>query len=442
MISFIVPAHNEERLLARTLTAIDAAARPLDLPFEVVVVDDSSTDRTASIAHEHAARLVRVSNRQIAATRNAGARESSGEMLVFVDADTIVTPAVVRAAVLAMREGAAGGGCAFRFDGRLPLYGRVLEAVAVPLYRVAGLASGCFLFCTRAAFLATGGFDERLYGAEEAVMSRALRRHGRFVVLPESVTTSGRKLRAYSGREVLGTMIGLAVGGRRSVRRREGLEIWYGERRADPESDREPARGGSASRRPYEEQSVHSSRRLRRIACLGACLLAQLTEAPPSRADSPLPPPARYSRCSPSGAFCFTADPRTGTSVHAAKEPARSLWTLPAWHRVAYVSDDGEHLVIGFDGVNLVPVDDPEQVRIVQFWNRGKLTKGYTLRDLGYQRDALQRTVSHYAWGSYEGFDARGHFRLRMIDGVSLVFDPASGALLERVAPAADPRER
>ena len=237
MISFVIPAHNEERLLGRTLTALDRAARPLGVPFEVVVVDDSSTDRTGSIAREHGARVVRVSHRQIAATRNAGAREAGGELLVFVDADTIVTEAVIRAAVRALHDGAAGGGCAFRFGGRLPLYARIMQALAVPLYRVAGLASGCFLFCTREAFFATGGFDEGMFGAEEAAMSRALRRRGRFVVLRESVTTSGRKLRAHSGREVLGTMLRLACTGGRSIRRREGLDIWYGERRPDPESD-------------------------------------------------------------------------------------------------------------------------------------------------------------------------------------------------------------
>jgi len=126
---------------------------------------------------------------------------------------------------------------AFRFDGRVPPYGRVLAAVAVPLYRVLGLASGCFLFCTREAFCAVGGFDETLFAAEEAAMSRALRRHGRFVILRESVTTSGRKLRAHSGREVLGILLGLALRGRKSVRRRAMLDVWYGERRADPESD-------------------------------------------------------------------------------------------------------------------------------------------------------------------------------------------------------------
>lgn len=235
MISFIIPAHNEDELLGRTLNALDDAARALGQPFEVVVVDDASTDRTASIAQEHGARVIPVMHRQIAAARNAGALATNGDLLIFVDADTVVTQAAVRAAVEAMRQGAAGGGCAFRFDGRLPPYGRALAAVAAPLYRVLGLASGCFLFCTRDAFRRAGGFDERLFAAEEAAMSRALRRQGRFVILREFVTTSGRKLRAHSAREVLGLLLRFALAGPKSVRQREGLDIWYGKRRVDPD---------------------------------------------------------------------------------------------------------------------------------------------------------------------------------------------------------------
>ena len=183
MISFIIPAFNEELLLGRTLTALSAATEIVGEPFEVIVVDDASTDRTAEVALEHGARGVPVACRQIAATRNAGAAAARGDMLVFIDADTEVTGSALAAAAEAMRRGAAGGGCAFRFDGRLPLYGRVLAFVAVALYRAAGLASGCFLFCTRSAFQEVGGFDEGLFGAEEAALSRALRRRGRFVIL-------------------------------------------------------------------------------------------------------------------------------------------------------------------------------------------------------------------------------------------------------------------
>jgi glycosyltransferase involved in cell wall biosynthesis len=247
LISFVVPAYNEEVLLGRALSALTSAGGSLGEPFEVVVVDDASTDRTAEVAREWGARVVSVIHRQIAATRNAGARTASGEFLVFVDADTVVTPIVVTAAVKAMRAGAVGGGSAFRFDGRLPLYGRVMQAVAVPLYRMLGLASGCFLFCTRTAFDATGGFDESLFGGEEAAMSRALGRRGRFVVLRQFVTTSGRKLRAHSAREILGLLARLAFTGRRALRKREGLEVWYGERRVDPDGPAEPSASADGS---------------------------------------------------------------------------------------------------------------------------------------------------------------------------------------------------
>jgi glycosyltransferase involved in cell wall biosynthesis len=236
MISFVIPAYNEELLLGRTLAAVNDAARASGQPFEIVVADDASTDRTVAVAREHGARVVSVHHRQIAATRNAGAREAEGDVLIFVDADTEVSRGAVRSAVEAMRGGAVGGGCAFRFDGRLPLYGRLLEAITVPLYRAMGLASGCFLFCTREAFCSVGGFEEELFGAEEYAMSRALRRRGRFVVLRATVTTSGRKLRAYSAREILGLLARLALSGPKAVRQRKGMDIWYGERRTDPES--------------------------------------------------------------------------------------------------------------------------------------------------------------------------------------------------------------
>jgi hypothetical protein len=68
-------------------------------------------------------------------------------------------------------------------------------------------------------------------------MSRALKRHGRFVILRETVTTSGRKLRTHSTREVLAVMFRVALRGTRAVRRREGMELWYAERREDPRAD-------------------------------------------------------------------------------------------------------------------------------------------------------------------------------------------------------------
>ena len=233
-ISFIVPAYNEERLLGATLDALHAAGRATNETYELVVADDASTDRTAAIAASHGARVVSIFRRQIAAARNAGGRAAKGELFVFVDADTIVNEAVIRGAVEALRGGAVGGGAAVQFDGALPLWAKLLVPTLAWVSRVAGLAAGCFLFCTRNAFEAVGGFDEAFFGAEEIVMSQALKRHGRFVVLRHTVTTSGRKLRTHSGREILTIMASLMIRGPQAVKQRKGMELWYAERRDDP----------------------------------------------------------------------------------------------------------------------------------------------------------------------------------------------------------------
>jgi glycosyltransferase involved in cell wall biosynthesis len=238
VLSFIVPAYNEEQLLGRTLSAIHRSAAELGEPFEIVVANDGSTDRTAAIAAEHGATVVTVAHRQIAATRNSGARAARGEWLCFVDADTVVNVDVLRAATHALRGGAVGGGCSFRFDGRVPLYARLLTSSTMAAFRWMRLASGCFIFCRRDAFERIGGFDQRLFGAEEAALSWAMHRQGRFVILRHEVLTSGRKLRAHSTGEVLKLLARLAIGGKRSVKSREGLDLWYGDRRHDPEVPR------------------------------------------------------------------------------------------------------------------------------------------------------------------------------------------------------------
>ncbi len=234
LLSFVVPAHNEEALLASTLHAIHEAARACAVDYEIVVADDASTDRTALIAAESAARVISVHHRQIAATRNSGARASKGDMLVFVDADTLIDAAVLQGAIDAVVDGAVGGGATVCFDGRVPFYARALLPMLTAGMRVMRLAAGCFVFCTRAAFDAAGGFDETLFAAEELAFSTALKRVGRFVILRAAVSTSGRKLRTYSGLEVLRILGRFAISGRKMIERRDHMGLWYDPRRVDP----------------------------------------------------------------------------------------------------------------------------------------------------------------------------------------------------------------
>ena len=224
-LSIIIPAHDEEVLLGATIDALHQAARSVGEEYEIVVVDDSSTDRTADVAAAHAARVVRADVHQIAAARNAGARAAVGGMLVFVDADTIVQPQVLCEAVEAMREGAVGGGAGARFEGSAPRWAHAAIGFAAWILRTAGWAAGCFFFARRAPFERVGGFDERYFASEEIHLSRALKRLGQFVILPHAVLTSARKAEVYTMRHSLWLMLRMLWPG--SLKRREGLDFWY-----------------------------------------------------------------------------------------------------------------------------------------------------------------------------------------------------------------------
>lgn len=230
-VSFIVPAHDEALLVGATLQAIDAAARALRVAHEVLVVDDASTDATADIARSHGARVLCVEHRHIAATRNSGARAARGTRLVFVDADTLIDAPLLAAALHALDAGAVGGGAAVALTSVPTRAERVLLDVARRAFRRAGIAPGCFIFCTRIAFEAAGGFDETWYAGEDVAISRALARQGRFVILRQAVRTSGRKLRQNGALEHLALLLRFLVGGRRILRNRDALGLWYGPRR-------------------------------------------------------------------------------------------------------------------------------------------------------------------------------------------------------------------
>ncbi|GAB2518206.1 glycosyltransferase [Lysobacter humi (ex Lee et al. 2017)] len=233
MLSFVIPAHDEARRLPATLAALHAAAHATKRPYEIVVVDDASTDGTGEVAAAAGARVVRVEHRQIAATRNAGALAALGDVLVFVDADTQVPAATLAAALGALDGGAAGGGARLHFDGTLRWDQRTALALGTTLVRMLRIAPGCFIFCTRAAFAATGGFDERWYAGEDVAMSRALAKAGRFVLLREPVCTSSRKLDTFSVREHVALMLRVALRGRGVLRSREHLALWYERRERD-----------------------------------------------------------------------------------------------------------------------------------------------------------------------------------------------------------------
>jgi len=235
-ISVVVPAFNEERLLAGSLAAIREAMSVFD-DAELIVCDNNSKDRTAQIARSAGAKVVFEPVNQIARARNAGAAQASGDWLVFVDADSYPTRDLFREAAEAMQGGQyLAGGATVSLESADPAI-RFWVAAWNFLSRRARWAAGSFIFCEAAAFRRLGGFSQELYAAEEIELFRRLKRLARrerrsIVILHRHpLRTSARKAHLYTKREHLAFVLKTLLLGGRNQRSRESCHAWYDGRR-------------------------------------------------------------------------------------------------------------------------------------------------------------------------------------------------------------------
>jgi hypothetical protein len=135
-----------------------------------------------------------------------------------------------------MDKGVVGGGFMTWVDRNesVPLYARLLLVLLAFGPKLVGFTGGAFMFCTRDAFHATDGFNERLYWAEEGGFALALKRQGRFFVPWEHVLTSGRRLRTMSGVQLLGGGVRMMLSPVKFFTQRSSVEkVWYNSNRAD-----------------------------------------------------------------------------------------------------------------------------------------------------------------------------------------------------------------
>ncbi|MDB6028041.1 MAG: hypothetical protein JWM68_4264 [Verrucomicrobiales bacterium] len=163
-----------------------------------------------------------------------------------------------------------------------------------------------------------------------------------------------------------------------------------------------------------------------RIPTLSAVLIL-LSCASQLQADEPLAPPARYEVQSPSHKFVATLDPQSGVHVRASGS-SETLWTSTNWFRVAFLADDGEHFVTGYAGMNLIPQDYAKDLVLISFWRRDKKIRDVTVGELFPDTRILQKTVSHYNWGSITGV-TNSALIVRRCDGRVMRFDVSTGRI-------------
>ena len=202
MISVIIPAHNEERYLSRTLDALRGQNYGW---FEVIVVANGCTDRTRDVARGKCHRLIVLSQKSLGVARNLGARMARCELLLFLDADTILEPMALRVIAQNFAQQDAAGTLRGEHDEmRLPY--RLIYGLKNLVHRCSiHPGSSGVILCWREHFVRVGGFDEGLQVRENSELVKRLLRFGRYKYIAKvRATTSMRRYeRCGVGRVVL-----------------------------------------------------------------------------------------------------------------------------------------------------------------------------------------------------------------------------------------------
>ena len=248
LVSVVIPCFNQAHFLTDSISSVLAQTHQ---PVEIVVVDDGSSDNTVAVVRRHpGVRVVRQENRGVALARNAGLRETSGEYVLFLDADDVLD---VDAIAIGLGAFGRHAGCAmvfghtsFLMEDRSPPPTDFRPSFGGDHYRqfLAGhtMASPASALYRRGVFDAVGGFDPTATPAEDYdLYCRIARRH--------PVHCHGQVVGAYrqhrssastSSRTMLRATVGVARRQRRFVWRRPtywrayraGVRAWtttYGE---------------------------------------------------------------------------------------------------------------------------------------------------------------------------------------------------------------------
>ncbi|MBI4756806.1 MAG: TIGR04283 family arsenosugar biosynthesis glycosyltransferase [Betaproteobacteria bacterium] len=186
--TIVVPVLDEAVQIVAALTAL----QPLRAAgVEVIVADGGSGDDTVALATPLADRVV-AAPRGRASQMNAGATLATGDVLLFLHADTLLPDGAVTLIAEALRTGREWGFFGVRIEGRsrwLP----VIAALMNRRSRLTGIATGDqAMFVTRRGFTAVGGFPD-IALMEDIELSKRLRRRSRPACLAARVTTSGRR---------------------------------------------------------------------------------------------------------------------------------------------------------------------------------------------------------------------------------------------------------
>lgn len=164
VVSVIIPTYNESHIINRLLKSIKIQTYK---NVEIIVVDDDSTDGTASIARKLSNKVYKRDKAERSVQRNYGASKSKGKYLLFLDADMELSPNVIKECVESCRNKKVGA-IGIPEKSVATLFWEKVKAYERSFYNEAGdTTTDAERFFTREAFNSVGGYDETITGPED-----------------------------------------------------------------------------------------------------------------------------------------------------------------------------------------------------------------------------------------------------------------------------------
>jgi len=201
--SVVIPAHNEEKYIAKCLDSIVKASAPYNDQVEIIVVLNRCTDRTEEIALSYGCVIVREDAKNLSKIRNAGAKIAKGDILITIDADSWMSDTMLIEIEKHLVSGKYIGGGVMMKQERMSLgmmaSTLALLLVAIPTFIRYGFVSLGLFWCFKEDFDAIKGFDENRIMAEDGDFALRLKEHGKAMgkkygtITKAHIITSSRK---------------------------------------------------------------------------------------------------------------------------------------------------------------------------------------------------------------------------------------------------------
>jgi glycosyltransferase involved in cell wall biosynthesis len=167
-LSVIIPAYNEEQCLPQTLEHIGKALSIVAGTPEVIVVDNDSQDRTKQVAEFFGAKVLLEQEHNIAKVRNTGAEHASGNVLIFIDADTLAPQTLFREIGEVMEdEQCYGGAVSVEYEELQRKWMRYYLLGWKFWGKVFNMAQGATQYCRKSVFEQLNGYDQTIFLGED-----------------------------------------------------------------------------------------------------------------------------------------------------------------------------------------------------------------------------------------------------------------------------------